>query len=458
MSFDSLQYALFLPGATLGYFLCPTGVRWMFLLAASYIFYASWGLGLPGALLSSTLSAYVCGLRMSSSPTEEARRRWMGAGVLLNLCLLFVFKYVGLFSGWIVPLGISFFTLQAIGYLLDILRGERPAETHLGRFAAYMAFFPHVVAGPIGKSTLLLPQFRETHVPEYDQLSRGLRQIMWGLFQKVVVADNLGILVDSIYDDVRIYAGFPLIIATFFFTVQLYFDFAGYSNVALGSARLMGFDLTPNFDRPYLAQSLAEFWRRWHMSLSRWLAENIHKPLAVAFRAHPRTGLALAIMTTFALCGLWHGASWNFVIWGLLHGAALSVLALTARPRRKLEKAAPPRLYAAASVVATFAFVSFTWIFFRANGTGDAIYVLQHMTALDSGTLIGVPTISRATFFKQVTLAGIAVAAELAGSRVERILGWLGPAASNYLSVVLLGLCIYTFGVFEKQVFIYAQF
>jgi len=458
LPFDSLRYALFLPAATLGYFLCPPRFRWTMLLAASYFFYAAWTTGFVGALAACTVFTYGCGRRMTISPTENGRRWWLAGGVVANLGMLIGFKYAGVFAGWMVPIGISFFTLQAVGYLLDVMRGERLPETHLGYFAVYMAFFPHLVAGPIGRSTHLLPQFRETHNPEYDQLSRGVRQIMWGLFQKVVVADNLGIFVDSVYGDVRIYAGFPLIIATVFYSLQLYCDFAGYSNVALGSARLMGFDLTPNFDRPYLAQNLAEFWRRWHVSLSRWLGDNVHKPIAVALRAHPRAGLVLAILSTFVLCGLWHGATWNFVVWGLLHGVALSALALTGRPRRRLEKAMTPWWHAVVCVAATTLFVSFTWVFFRTESLGDAMYAVQHMTAIDFGSLVGVPTLSRATFFKQLSLAGVAVAAELVGPRVDRAFEWLGPATSNYSCVVLLGLCIYAFGVFEKQTFIYAQF
>jgi D-alanyl-lipoteichoic acid acyltransferase DltB (MBOAT superfamily) len=458
LPFDSLRYALFLPAATLGYFVCPSRFRWALLLFASYGFYLSSGTGFGGALTASTILAYVCGLRMATAPTEQGKRGWLTAGLAGNLCLLLAFKYYGLFAGWIVPIGISFFTLQAIGYLLDVLRGERAPEEHLGRFAAYMAFFPHVTAGPIARSTHLLPQFQDDHAASYDDLSRGLRQIMWGLFQKVVVADNLAIFVESVYGDIRIYAGAPLIIATLFFSLQLYCDFAGYSNIALGSARLMGFRLAPNFDRPYLAQNLADFWRRWHISLSRWLADNIHKPMALTLRARPRMGLALAILCTFFLCGLWHGATWNFVVWGLLHGAALSTLALTGRARRRLEKILPEALYAGASMLVTFLFVSLSWVFFRTGSIGDALHVLQNMAAIDPITLIGVPTISRATFLKEAALAGAAVTADLVGPRVDRTSQWLGPAAFNYLSVVLLGLCVYTFGVFEKQVFIYAQF
>lgn len=458
MPFASLRYALFLPVVVVAYFACPHRFRWLFLLVASYFFYANWDTNFVGALAASTLLTYLAGIGMAQQAEGNGRNRWLFVGVAGNLGLLVAFKYLAVFPGILAPIGISFFTLQAIGYLLDVLREERQPERHLGHFASYMAFFPHVTAGPIARSTHLLPQFKAIHTAEHDQLSRGLRQVMWGIFQKVVVADNLGIFVDSVYGDIRLYSGFPLIFATFFFSIQLYCDFAGYSNVALGSARLLGFDLTKNFDRPYLAQNLADFWRRWHISLSSWLADNVHKPLAVTLRANPRAGLVAAITTTFFLCGLWHGASWNYVVWGLLHGVGLSVLTLTSRSRRRFERLLPAPLYAVASVLCTFLFVSFTWIFFRASDMSDALYAVRHIGALDPGVLVGVPTISRGTFLKDALLTLVVLFSDLLAPVTDRVLARLGPSLANYCCLVVLGLCIYAFGVFEKQSFIYAQF
>jgi alginate O-acetyltransferase complex protein AlgI len=458
LPFDSIRYGLFLPAVTVAYFGCPQRLRWLFLLAASYYFYGSANAGLSVALVASTLLTYLSARRMADASADMDRRHWMILGVAGNLGLLIVFKYLSPFTGILAPIGISFFTLQAIGYLLDILRGERQPEAHVGYFAAYMAFFPHVVAGPIAQSTHLLPQFRETHAPDYERLGRGMRQIMWGLFQKLVVADNLGMFVDSVYGDIRLYSGSTLMIATLFFSVQLYSDFAGYSNIALGSARLMGFELLPNFDRPYLAGNLAEFWRRWHISLSRWLAGNIHKPVAVMLRANPKTGVVVSIMTTFVLCGLWHGASWNYLCWGLLHGAGLSALALTGHNRKRLQRRVPAVAYSVASMIATFSFVSFAWVFFRADNLSDAIYAVRHLGVIDFGTLIGVPTISHATVLKDVAFVFVAVLGDLLAPMAGRAIVRLGPSLSNYFCIVIFGFCIYVFGVFEKQTFIYSQF
>lgn len=457
MAFDSLRYALFLPAVTVAYFGCPDRFRWLFLLTASGYFYTSWDSGFGGALIASTLLTYVAARGMSRGSPDRSRHYWLVLGVAGNLSLLIAFKYLRPFDGMLAPIGISFFTLQAIGYLLDVLRGDSEPESHLGRFASYMAFFPQVVAGPIARSSQLLPQFREPHRPEYERLARGLRQVMWGLFQKVVVANNLGMFVDSVYGDVRLYSGFPLMIATFFFSIQLYCDFAGYSNVALGSARLIGFDLLPNFDRPYLAQNLAEFWRRWHMSLSKWLADNVHKPLALALRSTPKGGLVAAILSTFTLCGLWHGASSTYLAWGILHGVGLTTLALTGRVRRRINFI-PNWANAPLSTLATFTFVTLTWVFFRANNLEDAFYAVRHLWAIDTHTLIGVPTISRGTFMKDVALALVPILGDLTATQARRAMELLGPSLYNYCSLVALGVSIYMFGVFEKQVFIYAQF
>ena len=458
MPFTSLRYALFLPVVVAAYFGCPPRFRWLLLLGASYFFYANWDAGFLGALVASTLLTYLLALGMARQTADPGRHRWLSVGVVGNLGLLVVFKYLAIFPGILAPIGISFFTLQAIGYLLDVLREERPPERHIGYFASYMAFFPHVTAGPIPRSTRVLPQFRGAPAAQYHQLSCGMRQVMWGLFQKVVVADNLGMFVDSVYGDVRLYSGFPLLFATFFFSMQLYCDFAGYSNVALGSAKLLGFDLMKNFDRPYLAQSLAEFWRRWHISLSCWLADNVHKPLAVSLRANPRAGLVTAVLTTFILCGLWHGATYNYLAWGLLHGVGLSALVLTSRQRKRFERQVPALAYSVACVLLTFVFVSFTWIFFRANDMSDALYVVRHIGALEPGVLIGVPTISRGTFVKDVVLALVVILSDVFAPSLDRALAWLGPSLGNYCCLVGLGFCIYVFGAFEKQSFIYAQF
>lgn len=477
MPFNSVPYVAFLTLMVVAAVRCPPERRWVLLLAASYGFYACWHPGFALLLAGSTAFNYLAALAIAQQHSEAGRLRRLLLAVGADASLLLGFKYLNFLGTslqaaferagmqlrfptvqWLVPLGISFYTLQVVGYLCDVQRGTRPPERHLGYFALYVAFFPHIVAGPIAQSTRLLPQLREPGALDYERLGSGVRLLMWGLFLKVVIADNLGRFVDSVYGDVHSYAGFPLLIATVFFALQIYADFAGYSTIALGSARMLGYELSANFDRPYFAGSIAEFWRRWHISLSRWLSEYVCQPLSVVLRGWRTRGVVVALLATFALSGLWHGAAWAFVAWGLLQGAALAAWAVTAPQRRRLQAWLPSALHQALSVTATFSFVCFAWIFFRAETMDDALWAVRHLFALDPSTPIGVPTISRGVFLEYVTLAIVLVLADAIAPRAPRIVTRAGPALVNYATVAVLGLCLYALGVFEQQSFIYVRF
>ena len=396
MTFTSLAYFFFLPAVYLVFYFSPDRWRRLVLLLASYGFYASFKAPyLLAVLLGVTAVSYFCGLKIAASQEETYRKRWLWWGVGACVATLAVLKYLpfletrtnsilGLNSGLsqaLVTIGVSYFTFQAIAYLFDIyLEIEEEPERHFGRFALYMAFFPKLLQGPIERAGALLPQLRESYRFDYDAMRSGMLLFAWGLFKKVVLADRLALYADQVYNNVHNYTGLALLIGTYAFALQLYFDFSGYTDMARGTARLFGINLTENFNRPYLATSIAEFWRRWHISFSRWILDYIFKPLQMGWRDWGQAGTALALVITFLVSGIWHGATWGFVIWGLLHGSYLAVSTYYRPYQRKLhhrlgiEKSRWLRWW---QVLVTFNLVSFAWIFFRANSLTDALYIIS---------------------------------------------------------------------------------
>jgi D-alanyl-lipoteichoic acid acyltransferase DltB (MBOAT superfamily) len=279
-----------------------------------------------------------------------------------------------------LPIGLSFHTFQAMSYTIEVYRGNQQPERHFGIYALYVMFYPQLVAGPIERPQNLLHQFREVHRFRYDEVTGGLRLMAWGFFKKLVVADRMAIGVDTVYAAPQHFSGGQVIIATVLFAFQLYADFSGYSDIARGSARVMGFRLVKNFDCPYAAKNIAEFWRRWHISLYSWFNDYLYSPMALAWRDWGKAAVVAAILVTFTISGLWHGAAWTFVIWGALHGIAVTAETLTRRWRGKYAFL-PTVVGVPLSVAATFAFVCFTFIFFRARSVADAWYIVAHLTS-----------------------------------------------------------------------------
>lgn len=285
---------------------------------------------------------------------EPSYRKWILLVTLLfNVGILFVFKYYNFFNDslrtalnifnisynaptlkLLLPVGISFYTFQVISYLADVYKGEQGAERHFGHFAVFVAFFPKLVAGPIERARNLLPQFYEKQEFDYQRASDGLKLIGWGLFKKMVIADRVAVYVNQVYNNPGDYTGAPVAMATVFYAIQVYCDFSGYTDIARGSALILGFRLMENFNRPYFSKSISEFWRRWHISLSSWLEDYIYTPILIKKRDWGLTAIIFSLLVTFITCGLWHGANWTFVIWGLLHGVMLSLEVVT----RKNEK------------------------------------------------------------------------------------------------------------------------
>lgn len=403
MLFDSLSYLLaFFPVVCLAVFTAPTRWRWVILLIASLGFYAC--LKAPHLLLAlgfSTLLSYRMGLAIGREPREERQRVYLWVGILGNVLLLIGLKYLPFIAnnlrflagaepvaGWnLSSIGVSFFVFQAISYLADVYLGLADPEANLGHFALHMAFFPKLLQGPIERAGDLLPQLKQPVRFKYAHARDGLFLMGWGLFKKLVLADRLGLYVDPVYDHAQAgTSGVTFLLATYAFAFQLYFDFSGYTDMALGAARVFGIQLTSNFNSPYLATSVADFWRRWHITFSRWVLDYLFKPLQMHWRQWRNAGVALALLITFAISGLWHGAGWGYIIWGVLQGAFLAMGIFWKPLQKKLHKACRLEktwVLKAWQVVATFHLVCLSWIFFRARSLPDAMHILRSLLSRD---------------------------------------------------------------------------
>ncbi|HTK49942.1 MAG TPA: MBOAT family protein [Gemmatimonadaceae bacterium] len=494
MLFNSLQFALFFPIVTLLYFALPHRWRGALLLAASCVFYMAFVPAYILILAVTILIDYAAGIGIARS-TGRRRTRWLVLSIVSTCAVLFVFKYFDFFNasiavaaramgmayaipalGLLLPVGLSFHTFQSLSYVIEVYAGRQEAERDFGRYALYVMFYPQLVAGPIERPQNLLHQFREEHRFDYDRVVAGLQLMAWGFVKKVVVADRLADLVNRVYDAPRAYTGIPLWTATIAFAFQIYCDFSGYSDIAIGSAQVMGFSLMRNFDRPYAARSISEFWRRWHVSLSTWFRDYVYVPLGGNRVARSRWYANLLV--TFLVSGLWHGARWTFVVWGALHGAylvaGLASAGVRARVRDAIGLARSPAILAAWQTSATFALVTLGWVFFRAGSLADAWYVLSHLgtgvpaqlTALAAHDAAAVREIVFLGFEPtRVVIAATAVAALLAverwqGASTTPLRARLAALHTPFRWAAYAGavLTIMTLGVFHNARFIYFQF
>jgi alginate O-acetyltransferase complex protein AlgI len=350
MLFNSIDYLIFLPAVIILFYLIPHKYRWIMLLAASYYFYMCWRVEYILLIVTSTMVDYWAGLKMSEKVTQKERKPYLWLSLLVNLGLLFYFKYYGFFVGnlnelfsqfnllinfqymnILLPVGISFYTFQTLSYSIDIYRGNAKAEKHLGYFALYVTYFPQLVAGPIERSTRLLPQLRNKPKVSKEDIKFGVNKILLGFFKKLVIADNLAPYVNETYGNLEGSNGTQVYLATLFFGFQIFCDFSGYTDIAMGSARLMGVKLMENFKRPLWQSNLSDFWARWHISLTTWIRDYIYVPLRRAGKDVRGNTLYAAFSTIFimVIIGFWHGASWTFIVFGLAHGALLILQRLT---------------------------------------------------------------------------------------------------------------------------------
>ena len=507
MLFNSIEFAIFLPVVFLlywfvfGYALrgCKRQVWWqnLFVLAASYLFYGWWDWKFLLLIALTTLCSYGSGLliarqtvreeqtRMGGKSSQSVRRIktfWLWANILLNLGILGLFKYYDFFVAsfarlfgvdaephllhLVLPVGISFYTFQALSYSIDVYKGKIAATRDLVAFAAFLSFFPQLVAGPIERATNLLPQFQKPRTFDYAQAVDGMRQILWGLFKKIVVADNCATYVDTVFGSIDGQSGSTLALAAVLFTFQIYGDFSGYSDIAIGTAKLFGISLMRNFNVPYFSRDIAEFWRRWHISLTTWFRDYVYIPLGgsrpsiPAHVKHPEAyKKAVVVRNTFIiflLSGFWHGANWTFVLWGAYHALLFLPLILTGRNRKYMDA---PTWRDLPKILITFALVVFGWILFRAESISGAWHYICRMCSV---SLFSMPYLINAAWYIPVLVSLVVLLA------VEWIYGRQGagqthvPMPANrmlrwgmYLALIAF---IYYFGNFSYRQFIYFQF
>ena len=404
MTFNSLVFAVFLLIVFLGYWSLPSRpliARNAWLLASSYIFYGWWDWHFLGLILLNSSVDYLIGRSLHQTESPKRRKLLLGFSLTTNLGILGFFKYYDFFIdsamealqaigfqanfhtlAIILPVGISFYTFQTLSYTIDIYRGKISPTPNVIAYLAFVSFFPQLVAGPIERASHLLPQFLQTKNFDLDQAKDGLRQILWGLFKKTVVADNLAPYVEKIYSNYETYPAPMLLLGTVYFAVQIYCDFSGYSDMAIGTARLFGFDLKRNFAYPYFSRDIGEFWRRWHISLSTWFRDYVYIPLG-GNRTNTTHQHFSNVILTFTISGLWHGANWTFIIWGLLNGLYYLPPSLRGPHKHQTEIVAEGRLFPTPleffQICRTFLLISFAWIFFRATSFSHAIGFITHI-------------------------------------------------------------------------------
>ena len=405
MLFNSFEFFLFLPVVfVLYWFVLNKSLKWQnaLVLAASYFFYGWWSWAFMALLMASTLLDYLYGFGVAAVDRKKAKL-FLWLSVVNNLGILGVFKYYNFFALEVqqgldllglqtnpyllkvaLPIGISFYTFHGMSYVFDIYRGQQKPVRNFIDYAVFVSFFPLLVAGPIERANHLLPQVQKARTFRYQQALEGCRLILWGLFKKVVIADSIAQVIDPIFAHYTDHSGLTLLLAAIGFSIQIYGDFSGYSDIALGTAKLFGFELLSNFRFPYFSRDVAEFWRRWHISLSSWFKDYLYIPLGGS-----RAGKFKAVRNTFIIflvSGFWHGASWNFIVWGFIHACGFLPLLLLNRNRKHLSEVVAqeqllPSLKAFFQMLGTFTFVTFAWVFFRADTLTDATLYLQHIFA-----------------------------------------------------------------------------
>ena len=451
----------------------------MLLLVSSYFFYACWDWRFLFLLVFSTLLDYYTGLKMSDAPSQKAKKIWLWISIGINLGFLGVFKYYNFFvtsfadaaaqlgfhlNPWtlkvILPVGISFYTFHGLSYVIDIYYSRIRAEKNFIDYSVFVSFFPLLVAGPIERATHLLPQIQKKRTFDYAKAIDGLRQILWGLFKKVVIADQCAEYANMIFNHSHDYNGSTLLLGALFFTFQIYCDFSGYSDIALGTARLLGIELLRNFAFPYFSRDIAEFWRRWHISLSTWFRDYLYIPLGGS-----RGSTWVRVRNTFIIflvSGFWHGANWTFIAWGTLHALYFLPLLLTNRNRNNLEIIAQGKMLPGfrefVSMTMTFLIVVLAWIFFRANNIGHAF---QYISGIFSRSLFSAPQLHDLTkALTTISLVVVFVLIEWMGREHQYAIShlelkWKKPFRYAFYYAIVLAIFWFTG---KEQQFIYFQF
>ena len=477
MAFNSFSFWLVFPFIFAIYWLIPAKwnqLRKFFLIVASYLLYMNWKPAFAIVLLGVSLITYWGGqllLVKDEGATVKGNKRkhlvWLFA--ILGLLPLLVFKYYNFLNNslttglaaiglrfampglnWTVPVGISFFTFQAVGYMLDVYHHRVMAEKNLLDYVLFVSFFPQVTSGPISTAEELMPQIKAIHQFDYEQGKQGLKYLLWGMFIKLVIADRLGLFVDTVYTNYIHYSGSTCFLASVFYTFQIYCDFAGYSLMAIGIARTLGFNLIDNFCRPYLAISITDFWKRWHISLTRWLTRQVYIPLGGSRCSKART--YWNIFVTFLVSGIWHGANWTFIFWGVIHGA-LQIIEKTLGWQKYEGRNWAVRTV---RIIITFLLVNFAWVFFRMPNIGDAFALIVRML-----TDVGMPKMSDMVIWEWV-MVGIGllilVFKDLKNEFYANYFKMLRMPLARWVVYLLLFCMILNFGVLDGGSFIYVSF
>ncbi len=487
MLFNSWQFLIFFPLVSLFFFTAPRRHRWVILLAASCWFYMSWKPVYIVLLFLSASLDYVAALGIHRARSESVRKTWLGVTIAGNLGLLLAFKYYAFLMGAarsaaagigmpfdppildvLLPVGISFYTFQTMSYTFDVYRGHLAPERHFGKYSVYVTYFPQLVAGPIERATNLLPQFDRPFSFCRDRATTGLRLALWGFFKKMVVADNLAVVVDRVYADPGAYPGAASIVATVFFAFQIYCDFSGYTDIAIGLARLMGIDLMLNFRQPYFGRNIRDFWRRWHISLTTWFRDYVYFPLGGGRVGRVRR--LVNVMIVFLVSGIWHGANWTFVAWGSLHGGYY-LASLAGERIFGPEEASPAGwrsvLRRGTATALTFIAVCLAWVFFRAASVSQAILILGRLGEdagrwMDAAFWMALPARLGLDPADTLTVAFSLVTLFLVDAVNERVDAWRAidrfSRPLRWLVYLVLALSILNLGVVRTVPFIYFQF
>jgi alginate O-acetyltransferase complex protein AlgI len=500
MIFTSLTFLGFLTLIAAIYWILPHRFRWIILLAGSFLFYAVSVPSYSLILALTILINYWFGIRIGNQEDGNKRRKVLLAGIIINIASLAVFKYFNSVSEFIyhqfhlvppsdstfysiiVPLGISFFTFSNISYLVEVKRKNILPEKHIGYFAVFVSFFPKLIQGPIERPQHFLPQLRKEHIFDYSNASGGLRLILWGLFKKLVIADRLALGVDLVYGNPAGNTGPNVLVGTLLYAIQIYVDFSAYTDIAIGTARILGFRLSPNFNRPYASKSIKEFWTRWHITFSTWLRDYIFLPFAYSLSrrlkkeryAGFRTDkiiYSVAITLTFLICGIWHGVGWTFLIWGALFAVYLVIGHLTEKAKKRFFKktglSKKSWLLSPLQVLITFLLVCFAWIFFRSSDLNTSILLVSKLgtgwTMESWGisslfSLLKIPDFSLKNMGFVLVLFGLVDLVEKNRSSkwAERFLAW--PFYFRWGIYYGLILMIILFGEFGNNGFVYFQF
>ena len=486
MLFNSVQFLVFFPIVVSIYFILPHKFRWLHLLIASCIFYMYFVPVYILLLFANIIVNYFAGILIEDAD-EKHKKTWQVLSLVFNIGLLAFFKYYNFFIENInellhisnsrvslpflhilLPLGLSFHTFQAIAYTTEIYREEQKAERNFGLYSLYIMFFPQLVAGPIERPQAMLPQLHKRHELDYDNVAGGIRQMLWGMIKKVVIADRLSLLTTPMFHDIDKQSGIGLAIGAVFFLFQVFCDFSGYSDIAIGAARVLGFKLMTNFNFPYRSRSVSEFWKRWHISLSTWFNDYLYTPIVYSLRKYRYLSVIMGVCATFLISGFWHGAAWKYIVWGGLLGLAVIYEILTKKTRARFFDNLPRRLSDKIAVACTFVYLCMVDVFFVANDSRDGFHVLKMFTHIPSEIM----TFLRTHKAGQLNLPNLYtyVYPGLAAILLLETVHWFmtrydlkntfkeKPALLRW-TIYYSGLFLLLFcGVYEKTQFIYFQF